>query len=372
MTAPGTPRRGLLVPMPEAFAFMADVAARGGPSALKRRTPTPERRAVTFPLDGEVGTADLYVPGTPPRAALLLVPGVARGGKDDPRLVGFATSIARLGFTVLVPELATLRELNVRPGHKRIVAAAFEHLLAQPAWAPDGRAGIGGLSFAMGPGVIAALEPALRERVRFLFCIGGYFDLLAVIRYVVTGRFRERGPAGEGPWQHLPPDPYGRWVFTASMLDNVPDPASRAALRAMVDRRTEDPRAPIDDLVPAVTEPAARALLDLVLSDDADGFDARYAALSAAMREDVAAMDVARRDLTALSARLILVHGIDDDIIPYAESLALHHRARAGRSRVFIVRGLSHVTVGRPGLRDAWRMLASVQALLNERGPRRR
>ena len=360
----------LLVPSLDAFDFRADLAAREAPSRLKRRTPTPTRTAETFPLGERTGEADLYLPGTPARAALLLVPGVAREGKDDPRLIAFATAIARLGFAVLVPELSTLRQLNVRPWHRDVVKAAFAHLVANPAWAPNGRAGIGGLSFAMGPGVIAALDPTIRDRVRFLFCIGGYFDLQAEMRFVTTGAFRERGaPAGAGPWRHLAPDHYGRWVLCASLADHVLDAASQAALRAMIDRRVPDAAADVADLDAQVTDPAGRALLAFVSNTDPERFDPLCAALPEPMRTDLDAMDVARQDLTGLLARLILVHGVDDDLIPYVESVALHRAVPAGRSRVYVVRGLNHVNMGRPGLIDAWRLLSAVTALLDERAP---
>ncbi len=360
----------LLVPTIDAFDFMADLAAREAPSRLKRRTAPPTRTATTFPLGDGEGEADLYLPATAPRAGLLLVPGVAKGGKDDERLIAFASAIARLGFAVLVPELAMLRELNVRPWYRDVVKAAFAHMVANPTWAPGGRAGIGGLSFAMGPGVIAALEPAIRERVRFLFCIGGYFDLVAEMRFVTTGAFRERGgPNGDGPWLHMAPDSYGRWVLCASLADAVPDEASRAVLRAIVERRIPDGEADIADLVAQLTDPTGRALLAFVSNCDPARFDALYAALSEPMRIDIASMDVARQDLSGLRARLILVHGVDDDLIPYTESQALHRAARPGLSRLYLVRGLNHVNMGRPGPLDAWRLLSSVTALLAERGP---
>lgn len=365
----------LLVPSRDAFEFMADLASRGGPSRLKRRTAAPTRTPVTYPVApglGEgAGEADVYLPGPPPRAGLLLVPGVAKDGKDDPRLIAFATALARLGFAVMVPELATLRRLNVRPFHRDLVKAAFEHMLAQPAWCPGGRAGIGGMSFAMGPAVIAALDPGLREKIRFLFCVGGYYDLRAVMRFVTTGRFQERGaPGGPGPWRHLEPDDYGRWVLCSSLVDLIEDAPSHAALRAMIDRRIASPGAAIDDLSPGVVEPGARALLAFVTNTDSERFEDLHAALPERIRADLDAMDVARQDLSGLRARLVLVHGVDDDLIPYVESQALHRAAPAGLSRFYPVNGLNHVNMGRPGPLDAWRLLSAVTALLNERGPK--
>lgn len=358
----------LSLPSADAFAMMADMAAKGGPSRLKRKTGEPSREALSIPVGGGLNPADLYLPAEEPRAGLLLVPGVARGGKDDPRLINFAHTLARLGFAVLVPHLESLKDLSVRPWHAQIVAESFLALHANPQWAPEGRAGIGGLSFAMGPGVLAAVTPGIAEYVRFVFCIGGYFDLWAQARFVTTGMYREYlGQGAYGSWQHMPPDHYGRWVLAASLAPHIQEPASRAAVQGMIDRRQPDAEAPIDDLQAQVQDPDAQALLNLIHNTDAARFDALVEALPKAMANDLHELNVARRDLSTLRARLILVHGYEDNLIPYVQSQALHRSAPAGQSHLYLVRGLRHVTMERPGPLSIWRLLNSVSALLAER-----
>jgi hypothetical protein len=48
--------------------------------------------------------------------------------------------------------------------------------------------------------------------------------------------------------------------------------------------------------------------------------------LPPAVRSDIEALDVAARNLSGLRATVILVHGLDDDVIPYTESVALAAR----------------------------------------------
>ena len=89
----------------EAARLLSDIAAGAEPSALKAETPAPLRSAVTFPM----GHGDLYVSPDGALGALVLVPGLADTGKDDPRLIAFAESLARGRFAVLVPDIANLR-----------------------------------------------------------------------------------------------------------------------------------------------------------------------------------------------------------------------------------------------------------------------
>ncbi len=109
---------------------------------------------------------------------------------------------------MLVPELSGVRELRVRPTDAREVAAAFAWLASRPDLAPGGRAGIGAFSYAVGPAVLAALEPGIRERVRFILAVGGYHDVYRAVRFFTTGYFEE-----EGKGWHVKPDDYGRLAF---------------------------------------------------------------------------------------------------------------------------------------------------------------
>ena len=104
----------------EAQRLLSDIAAGPDPSRLKAETPVPERRAARFPG----GSGDLYVSPEGTLGALVLVPGLAEAGKDDPRLIAFAHSLARARFAVLVPDIVSLRALQVRPGDSVIIAEA--------------------------------------------------------------------------------------------------------------------------------------------------------------------------------------------------------------------------------------------------------
>ncbi|MDP7310985.1 MAG: RNA methyltransferase, partial [Alphaproteobacteria bacterium] len=81
----------------EAARVLDDIDAGSGPSQLKEQTPPPRREAVSYGAYGSGNGSgafggDLYSSTEPGLAWMVLVPGVARKGKDDPRLVAFATT----------------------------------------------------------------------------------------------------------------------------------------------------------------------------------------------------------------------------------------------------------------------------------------
>jgi len=336
----------------EAGWVLADLAAGGGRSPLKERRRQPRRSAVA---DG-----DLYEPADgAPVSGLVLVPGAARTGKDDPRLVALADTMARARFAVLIPDLPNLRDLRIGPADIDGVAAAVDWLAARHG-AP---VGVAAVSYAAGPAILAAARPGTAQKVRFVAAIGGYYDLGAALTFFTTGYYREP-PAG--PWRWRRPNAYGKWVFVGGNAGRLADPRDRSALSEMARRKLADIDADLSDLRRLLgTE--GRAVMDLLDNGDPERVPALVARLPPGIRADMAALDPARADLRALRARLILVHGRDDAIVPYTESLALAAAAPPGQVDLFLLNSLAHADLRPGGMGDAARLWWAVYRLLVER-----
>ncbi|MDP6951425.1 MAG: alpha/beta hydrolase, partial [Alphaproteobacteria bacterium] len=294
----------------EAQRLLNDISAGPAPSELKRVTPAPERRAMPH--------GDLYLPGQGAVAALVLVPGLARTGKDDPRLVAFAESLARARFAVLVPDIASLKALQVRPSQIDEIAAAVAWLSYS-----YGEVGLVAISYAAGPALLAAL----RQPVRFVLSIGGYHDITKMVTFLTTGDYLL-----DGRWRRAEPNAYGKWVFVMSNAGRLSSPAEAAQLAAIAEARLDD-RAPPEGPL----GPEGRAVMALANNTDRTRVPELIAALPAAIRADMAALDPASADLESQSTRLLLVHGTDDAVVPYSESLDLARRLGPARASLTVV-----------------------------------
>lgn len=339
---------------------MRDLAVGRGPSPLKALTPAPSRQALRFEVEGRAYAADLYLPGPAPRAGLLLIPGAARLGKDDPRLVAFAETLARVRFAVLVPDMPGVRELRVRPSDAQSVKDAMIYLLSQERLAPDGRAGMAAISYAVGPALLAALDPSLRDRIPFILGIGGYFSIEDSLTFAITGYYRQE----DGQWKRGKPNPYGKWVYVLSNLDRVENPDDRERLREIAERRIDRPDAGIEDLAGGLG-PEGRQIMAFLSESDPERVSERVRALPVGLRRDMAEMDLSDRDLTGIHTRLILIHGKGDPVIPYTESLRLAHAVP--QAQLFVVNGLTHVDLGQLAFGDLVTLGCAVDALLSER-----
>jgi hypothetical protein len=344
----------------EAIRVLGDIAAGEEPSTLKARTPEPRRW--TLVESGRL-LGDLYWPGDRAAAAIVLVPGAARLGKDDPRLVAFAHTLARARFAVLVPDIANLRTQRLSSDDARPVAAAIHYLAGCFEPAQDPSIGLAAISYAAGPALLAALAPATAEHVGFVFVIGGYYDVEAVLAFFTTGYFRD-GP--DGVWRHREPNAYGKWVFVRANAARLTDPEDRTVLGEIAARKLEDLDAEIADLRVGLG-PEGRAVMALLDNRDPERVPALITGLPAPIRADLRTLDLQRRDLSQLPFDLILVHGRDDPIIPSTESEALAAAAPPDTVSLYLVNRLTHVDLGPARLLDGFELWQAVSRVLAER-----
>ena len=341
----------------EAGLFMEDLATGGRGSRPGDPLALPERTGIEYRAGGRQRRADLYtVSAQPAGAGIVLVPGIAAAGKNDRRLVALARTLARARFTVLVPDIPSFRAYRLRAGDVDEIASAVEHLANSP-WVAGKPVGIFAVSYAVAPSVLAALRPSIREQVQFLVGIGGYYDL----RSTITGYFQE---PGSGTWQWMTPHPYGRWLFMASNAEFLEAADDRRLVRdlawSMLDSLGEE-YSPW--LQPG---PQGQLLLDLMLNEDRGRVAELISRLPARMRQEMAALNPAAHDLSGLNARLILLHGRADSIIPYSESVALAQAAPKGKGRAYVIDGLAHVNL-RPKPGDVPLLLEMISTILAQR-----
>ena len=71
------------------------------------------------------------------KGTLIFVHGMAKLGKDDPRVVQLAESIARTGYRVIVPDLPSIRSLEIHKGQEDEVFSRLELLCEDQKFVPD-------------------------------------------------------------------------------------------------------------------------------------------------------------------------------------------------------------------------------------------
>ena len=345
----------------EAARILQDIAAGAQPSRLKEITARPRRHTVEYRVGERAYSGDLYRPADGALSRLVLVPGITPQGKDDAKLVAFATTLARARFAVLVPDLRGLRALKVRARDADDIADAIRHLAVRDDVGGDARVGVAAVSYAVGPAIMAALSRDNRDRVKFVVAIGGYHDVEAVITFFTTGKFRETPDAR---WRQMVPNAYGKWIFALSNADLLPDPRDREVLSAIARRKMADLDADVGELTGALGA-AGQTVYDVLVNRDPARVGSLVQQLPDNVRAEIAALDLKHRALTKLSGRLIIIHGRDDDIIPFSESVALS--AAGARTDLFVIDTMAHSDFDDLGIGDGIRLWRAVYVLLSAR-----
>lgn len=346
--------------MVESIRIVDDIRAGDGPSLLKDVRPEPRRQPIVYEIDGIQQEGDLYTPGDTIEARMVLVPGVTPAGRNDPRLVAFARTLARARFEVLVPDLVNMRALQVTAWDAAPIADAVRFLDR----GDDGKPlGITAVSFAAGPAVISLFDPDAGPRVDFIITIGGYYDIEALITFITTGSVRDRPGA---PWRYLADSRLGRWVFVFSNASRLDSEADRVALQTMAERKFKDKDADVGDLVERLG-PEGQSVYALLTNRDPERVPGLIAALPPGVRKEIDALDLRRWRLEDLKVHFILIHDRNDRVVPVGQTLAMAEVLPPEQTDVFVLGSLQHADPKAPGLIDAFAMARAVYAVLSVR-----
>jgi fermentation-respiration switch protein FrsA (DUF1100 family) len=265
--------------------------------------------------------------------------------------------------------MAGVRRYRMRSGDVREVADAFVWLASRPALAPPGHIGIAGFSYAAGPVLLAALQPDIRDRVRFVFAVSGYYSLENIVTYLTTAYYPVIEPAGTTTLKRsrLQPHPYSEAAFIRSNLDLLERAVDRGFFRDYAAYVFGD-RVDQGEPVPPQLAPDAQAFYDLVTNPLPARVPRLLSKLSPRMRTELQGLNPAAHNLSQLRADVILLHGRGDAMIPYTESIALAAALPENQVQLFLVDGLAHVNFW-PKAHDVPQLLGAMEALLATRMP---
>jgi pimeloyl-ACP methyl ester carboxylesterase len=342
----------------EAVGILRDVAEMPDPGREQ-----PRRKIVTFTIDGRQHEGDIYVLHEPPKATIIMVPGIAPAGREDPRLVAFAGTLARAHFEVFVPDVEGMRQLRVSAADARVLADAVLYMAERD---PGRPLGMVGLSFALGPSVLALFEPGVERHTDFILAIGGYYDLEQALTYFTTGYYRL---SPDEPWRHRALNGRGKWAFVLANADRLKERQDEEILQRMAGRKIMDRAADVSDLVERLG-PEGRDVYALMTNDDPERVTELVEALPTEVRAEIRALDLSRRPIATLDVEFILIHGRNDPIIPFTQSVTFAETMGAGRAHLYLIDNLDHVNLEPADLMDSITMLQAVYRLLSIRDSR--
>ncbi len=342
--------------------WAADARAPGG--VVRRVIDVPPSRSGDRPLP-----ARLYLPPRRPSGAYLIAPGLHYAGPADPRMDRLCAVLAAAGFAVLAPWLPDYTALRVAPSCLTDFERALDALLARPELAGVDRVGLFSISFGSLPALYAASRAAQRDRVGALVLFGGYASWQETIDFCLTGELDGR--------PHTVRDPLNQPVVFMNLIDDLPGaPADPQPLLASwrryveatwgrTEMKTGDRHLEVARAI-AVNLPADMRSLFLVGCGAEPGGRELAADALARSASRTAFLDPAPY-AADVRCPVNLVHGVDDDVIPYVHAPALAALLpAAARPRVHLTGLYGHTRreTGAPGPRALAGELATMVRIL--------
>ena len=273
-------------------------------------TGDPVRHEVTYRQETGTGVADVYrIPDGKRRAAVLLFLGANAAGRDDKDVVNLGEALARSGFVVMFHWSATMAlQNNIDPAEIDNLVRAFEFLERQE-WVDPERVGIGGFCVGASFSLVAAADPRISGRVRFVNAFGPYFDARDLLLQVVTRSRLDQGV--RTPWQ---PDPLTLKVFANELIETLENPADNELLTKFY--LTGEPA----DL--STLTSAGQTVAQLLEGAPPELAAELYATLPQDFRQAMDRISPSRY-VDDIQAELLVLHDRDDQLVPSAESRRL-------------------------------------------------
>lgn len=323
--------------------------------------------------------ARYYRPAGGARRTVLLMPGVHRDGINEARLVGLADDLAATGFGVLTIAAPDLQKFKITPQVTDVIEDAVIWASAQPQYAADGKVGLLGISFSGGLAVVAAGRPSIRDHVAFVLSFGGHGDLARVMHYLCSGEVlgdleRAKRSSAVGGAEYVgvhPPHDYGVAVVLLSLADRVVPADQVAALSRGIDGFLLASSLAMTDQAAALKvfaemkayaqtlpEPS-RTLMTYVNDRAVDKLGPILLPIADGLKDHPGMPALSAERAAPPSAPVLLLHGVDDNVIPSVETVLLAEHLTGKVQVTGLLSGLiTHAEVNRaPSVTEVWRLM---------------
>lgn len=252
----------------------------------------------------------IYVPrdiAHPP--GIVLLHGVHWLGIDEPRLVSFARALSASGVTVFTSPVKELADFRISSASIPTIGLASQALHRQIGRGP---VGVIGFSFAGGLALLAPADPRYANDIGFVASIGAHDDMLRVARFYFTDQIQ----TVDGKTILMPAHEYGAGVLAYTKAEKFfPGEAenARAVIRAWLMQEPDKAKEAESKLTAAM-----RARLEMLRAHQFDDSRTDFLRIVEESRDEMAAVSPHGK-LGNLHARVYLLHGTEDNVIPASE-----------------------------------------------------
>jgi acetyl esterase/lipase len=290
-------------------------------------TGTPRHDVVAYMGEDAAQRAEVWTPARADGAhrvgAVLLVFGVNQKGRAHPQVQRVAAAIARTGVAVMVPDSALLRTGRLDPREVDGVVQAFQSLSRRMEVDPD-KVGMFGFSAGGSLALLAASDGRIASQVRYVNTFGAFADTRSYLASLAAHAYEVDGHVVDWKPAELAIEGYPQLV-----LQEVPNRTDRNLLASAYGQVMLSGSRPVSDAgLASQLGYQATCIYRLMIAKNLQG--AREAIDNLAPETQQVLHDLSPLEhLDGLRAPVFVMHGLDDDLVPYVESRRLADALRA-------------------------------------------
>ncbi|HNR89373.1 MAG TPA: alpha/beta hydrolase [Spirochaetota bacterium] len=246
------------------------------------------------------------------RKTIMAIHGMSLHGHRDERMLTVCRALAGCGYIVVNPAFGDIKRLKITPRTIDRIADVIAAVSADPALCPSGTLSLFSPSFSAGMCLRAAAYPEIAERIRSICTIGTFGDVDSTIRHLLERQDN---------------DEYGRFIILKNFL-HYSIGRRRSLERALEIALHDNGLKRAQPELPLALErlaPAEQELFNKLKNEPHYRlYHWRRVTDRATVRQAISRLSL--DSAGNLRAKVSLIHGEGDTVIPPTESVRLHER----------------------------------------------
>ena len=290
-------------------------------SLLKYNLETPASTSINNQnydgLQGESPPVKIIVPQKPDGKVVILYPGASPYAEKHPKILKLGTLLAQIGYTVFIPRIPPLKNLDISEVNVSWFIHFYRWLLDVKKVEAQQTAMVG---ISYGGGMMLKALIKIKEQLtmpKTIMTYGTYSDAESTIKFLLTGEIKMNGEI-----HHIPPHEWGLIVIFHNFLKNLDLEWDTARVQNVIQLHIQekfdeqdhqmaglppDQNQIVQSIISGKASPAVKDLAWEIISNEQDTFKT----LSP------------KQWCNDINQKIFILHGANDSMVPYTESIQL-------------------------------------------------
>ena len=285
--------------------------------------------------DGEKVPLRIYHPKITGRTpAVILYPGASPTGEKHEIVNLVAIGLSKIGFRVFLPRLPNLMKIMLGPDSVEHIIKSFEQIYSREDILKKQIVAIG-FSFGGSLLIKACTDKRINGLPAVVLSYGSYFDIRNSLRFVLTGKYHNGAQD-----MRIEPHEWGKVVFFYNYLDHVQGQFDKKKVKSYLYSLVQENDSETKAIYSSLNKDD-KWFVDLIHKDENNELLKLVEGAFETIDEEPAQLLSPRYFIDDINFPVYLIHGANDNMIPYTETEAFSKTLEEKQKVVYTI--ISHL-----------------------------